>query len=280
MDEILVNTAATLSVDFSAGAADGSVTVTVTRDDGTVLVNAATAVHGAAGSYSYALAPVSEIDQLTIRWAGSWGGVAQSVTTYAEVVGGLLFTLAELRDFGDGKLASSSEYPDSLLIAKRADVTGLFEQVCAVSFIPRYAKDTLEGRNRRVLRLAHRRPNRLLTVTVNGTALSSNERAQLDLYPDGRIDHPAYWPANLPRRNVVVAYEHGYKIAPARIKTAALTLARYELISTDLSDRTVSLSTDLGAVRLSVPGEKYPTGIPVVDAALIRFSEAEAWNIT
>jgi hypothetical protein len=74
---------------------------------------------------------------------------------------------------------------------------------------------------------------------------------------------------------VVVAYEYGWPTPPADVSRAAMILARYELVSSDISDRMVSFSNDLGEVRLSVPGNKYPTGIPIVDATLARYDETD-----
>jgi hypothetical protein len=108
---------------------------------------------------------------------------------------------------------------------------------------------------------------------VDTVALTSPELLELDLYQWGTVRRPQGWVLGTDWRNVIVSYDHGYRHPPARISRAAMTLARYELISNDISDRMIAFDNDLGSVRLSVPGMNYPTGIPFVDATLARYSE-------
>jgi hypothetical protein len=278
--QILKNTNALLEQAFSAGDATGNVVVTVTRGDGTQLSTGNATHTGIVGSgtYTYTVAPQTELDYLTVVWAGTFGGVAQSITSYAEIVGGLLFALSDLRAFGDRTLADVTTYPDEDLREARERITDLFETVCGVSFIPRYARDTLDGYDSWNLDLYHNRPRRIIAASINGTVLSAPEIAAISLYPSGRIcrqpTQTSWWGPT--RQNVVVAYEHGWTSVPSDIARAALVLARYELVSNDLSDRMVGFDNDLGSVRLSVPGRNYPTGIPVVDATLARYDECAA----
>lgn len=273
-EHVLKNTQATLEMVFSAGYADGAVTVTVKNAAGaTVVSGAATKDLTTPGRYTYALAPQADVASLTATWSGAWGGVTQSIAADVEVVGGLLFTIAELRDFDDAKLASTTEYTAALIAEKRAEITDFFDRVCGVSFIPRYSRDVFEGDGSDSLELLHMRVTKILAVSVNGTALSAGDIAALDVYESGKLVRSVgWWPrSSSPRRNIVVEYEHGWAVPPATIAKAAKILARYELISSDIGDRTISIATELGHVRLSVPGEKYPTGIPVVDAALCQY---------
>jgi hypothetical protein len=226
-----------------------------------------------AGRYTYALQPQTDVASLTVEWAGEWAGVAQQIETAVEIVGSQLFTVAQLRDFDDRKLASTT-YSDDLLAAKRDEITDFFEQVCNVSFIRRYSRDLIAGEYRRTAYLMRRRPVKLLTVEINGQALTSDEITEIVLYDSGKIERQGPFPYNpVNGRNVIVGYEYGWPVPPARVVTAALVLARYELTTSDIGDRTLSVSNDLGVVRLSVPGEKYPTGIPVVDAELSQYDE-------
>jgi hypothetical protein len=272
-DLILKNTRAVLEITVSAGDADGAgtVTVTTTRADGTAGPSGTATNEAEPGRYTFALVPQSELDLLTVTWSGTWGASSQSLQTFAEIVGGNLFSLADLRAFGDRALANTASYPDADLRAARTRVTDLFADVCETSFIPRYGRDTLDGSGSLDLFLTRKRVSRLISITVAGVAYSAPDLALVSVYPSGRLSKTGYWTTGL--RNTVVAYEHGWPHVPADISRAAMTLARYELVESNISDRMLSFDNDLGTVRLSVPGRNFPTGIPVVDATLARYDE-------
>lgn len=272
---ILTNTQGTLDVVFDAGYADGAVTVTVTNAaGGQVTTGAATKDNTTPGRYTFALAPQTAVASLTATWAGAWGGVAQSVEIYAEIVATQLFTIQQLRDFDDQKLAATV-YTDEQLAEKRDEIHDFFERVCNVSFVRRYARDVLKGEWRRDIYLMRRRPQKILSVTVDDLALSSDDVALLTTYDSGKLERPTLWPYRpVQPRNIVVEYEYGWQQPPAKIVEAAKVLARYEIVARDVGDRTISVNTELGQVRLSVPGQNYPTGIPVVDAALAQYDES------
>jgi hypothetical protein len=272
--QILKGTNALLEQVFSAGDATGNVTVTVTRADGTTL-STGTATHGTVGQYTYVVAPQTELDYLTVTWSGTWGGVVNTITSYAEIVGGVLFPLSDLRSFGDQVLSDTVKYTDETLRESREQITDDFEDICQCSFIPRYGRDVLDGTGNCRIWLTHKRVRRIISASVDGVALS--DLTILKPYPTGRLERTnGTWGSGvLNSQNVVVAYEYGWPSPPAGISRAAKTLARYELVSSDISDRMVSFSNDLGEVRLSVPGNKYPTGIPIVDATLSRYDETD-----
>lgn len=272
---ILKNTSATLEEIFAAGAADGAVTVTITGADGTVISTGA-ATHGVGGSYTYPLAPQAELNALMITWTGAWSAVTQTVTTQAEIVGDNIFSLADLRAFGDQALANTTTYPDTTLRAARGQITDDFEDICGVSFIPRFARDTLDGTGTEQILVYKNRVNRIISASVDGVALSAGDLTNTVVRPSGLlIRKTGAWNWGFGGRNVIVSYEHGYTQPPAGISNAAKLLARYQLVSSDVTDRMVSFSNDLGQVRLSVPGTNYPTGIPTVDATLGRYGALE-----
>jgi hypothetical protein len=270
-EHILKNTSATLRITFSAGDADAGVTITVTRADGTAIATNAATTDSGVGVYTYVLPVQSELDSLTAVWTGAWSGITQSITTYAEIVGGTLFTLADLRAFGDKALVSPTTYPDTDLRAARDRITDLFERVCRASFIPRFYRETLDASGNLRMWLSKKRVTRLISVTVDGTA---QDLSLISVYNTGRIERDA-WFSSSNRRSVVVAYEYGWPSPPPDIQRAAMTLARYELVTNDISDRMIAFENDLGSVRLSVPGRNFPTGIPIVDATLARYDETE-----
>lgn len=273
---ILTNTQAELEIVFDAGYADAAVDIAIVDAHGRQVVASTPATKDDAtdGRYTYELAPQADVASLTATWSGMWGGVEQSIETTVEVVASQLFALNALRSFDDKALGSDSQYPDDELAAKRDEITDFFEQVCNVSFVRRYARDVVAGEWRYHTYLLQRRPQKILAISVNGVALSDDEIAAITLYDSGKVMRSTPWPWNpVSPNNVVVEYEHGWKVPPAKIVEAAKILARYELVTNDIGDRTLSINTELGQVRLSVPGQNFPTGIPIVDAALAQYDE-------
>src|SRR2546421_1634830 len=148
MDRVLQNTAAVIQNTFYV---DGvptdatAVTVTITRDDGTILVNAGATVHGTTGVYTYTLttAHTGLLDSLTAAWTGTIGGVAQTVKTYVEIVGGFLFSIADAR--ARSTLADTVTYPTANIVAARTWAETEIQNACGISFVPRYASEVLNG---------------------------------------------------------------------------------------------------------------------------------------
>jgi hypothetical protein len=268
VDHVLRHTRAVVSVTFSAGNADGAVTVTVVDAGGrSVATGNATSV--GAGSYTFAIDPQPEVAELSITWAGSWGGSAQSIASQVEIVGGYLFTLAQARAY-DAELANTTKHPDAEIRERRAGITDFFEQFCGISFVPRYARDVLDGDCD--LWLTHWPVTKLLAASIDGVALTGGELAVATVYPHGRLYRSAGWWTTNPRQ-AVVEYEHGMAAVPWDIHQAALVYLRYTLTPSNLSERTMSVSNELGTVRLAVANEKYPTSIPAVDAALLNHKQ-------
>lgn len=278
-DHVLKNTQTTLEITFTAGAATGTVTYAVTDANGDAVASG-NATHGTGGAYSFVLAPQDTVKSLTIVWTGTWQAVSQSITTYAEIVGGHLFTIAEARAFDGAALASDTVYTDAAIREARAGIADFFEDCTGVSFIPRYRQDTLDAPGTPDLWLTRKQVRSLIACSTNGTALTTDELAAVKVYEYGKLYRPTgAWPYTgwpgawswQSRQSIVVEYEHGYQAVPWEIHQAALTYLRYVLVSSDISDRAISVTNDMGQFqRLSIPSMRYPTGIPIVDAALNR----------
>lgn len=283
MIEILEHTQATLDIVFSAGYADGTVTITITDANGTVVVNAANATKDltATGRYTYNLAPQPQLAWLVATWSGTFAGVAQSISTGAgqndgtpaevQVCGGHLFTISQLRALGDAALSNSTTYPDETLIDARSRVTTLFEDFCGIAFVPRYGRCKLDGNWRQTVWLPNGRISALTSVTIDGTALTTDQLTLTAFYPSGQIYRWGWWPITYLPQNIVVEYEHGYPYTPQDLARAAMIQARYELGVTEFDQRATSHQTELGLTRIAQPDEDHPTGIPWVDATLLRY---------
>lgn len=288
MIEILVNTQATLDMIFSAGYTDAvNPSVTITDQDGaTVSTGTSTKDNTVTGRYTYVLPPQTQLMWLVATWTGVWGGVTMSISTGAgqndgtpaeiQVAGGHLFTIRELRAFGDAALSNTTTYPDETLIDIRSRVTVLFEDYCDVAFVNRYGRYTTAGGWDNPLWLPDKKLNRIRSVTVDGVALGAGDLAQLVVDPDGAVYRNGYWGfwSGMTPQNIVVSYEHGWTATPEPIARAAMILARYEATMTNqLADRMITMQNEFGIIRQALPGPNSPTGIPIVDATLNRYRE-------
>lgn len=281
IDQILRNTGAQLSNTFyvngAAQDADGAVTVVATSADGTELANEQADDDVASdGKYEWTMPPQADLTRLTMKWTGTFSGTQVTATTYAEIVGGFLFTLAEARAFKTS-LANEVKYPNSTIIDVREEIAQLFENFCRVSFIPRYRRDVLDGDGKRAIYLPRREVRTIQSLTEDGTALTDG--TDYYSYENGRL---ARWNAtwsNLTPKNVVVDYEHGFEIPPGPIVRCALIVLEDLIVGSDIFNRAVSQTDEAGTIRLSYADDarNRPTGIPWVDARLNEY--LDVWGV-
>lgn len=267
---VLRNTSALPEVSFYVDGdlqdADGDVTVTITRADGTALATDAATTNASTGVYQYVLTPQADLDELELVWTGNFDGVEQSVTTEAEIVGRHLFTEAQARAWDNAALGNTATYTDSGIADARDRITDLLELHTGVSWIPRYGQATLDGEGLGEAWLPHLHVNRILSVTVAGTAWTQPEIDALHTYASGGVVREyTGWPAGF--RNVVVEYEHGYERAVDGVDRIALLWLRNTLVPSNFDDRALSMTDASGETyRLSIPSVQYPSGLPEVDA--------------
>jgi hypothetical protein len=134
VDRVLRNTAANIQATFALDGvptdAVGTVTVTVTRADGTVIVNAQAADKpaGTTGVYQYPLTPTHTalLDTLTATWTGTISGVAQTVQTVVEVAGGFAFSVAQARSVRP--LDNATTYTTARIVEMRTLVEDALER--------------------------------------------------------------------------------------------------------------------------------------------------------
>lgn len=283
--QILRGTSATLSATWEVDGAvvdPGEVTVTITRADGTAIVtDAATEGTGAAArTYQLTASDTALLDRLTATWGSPALG---TMTTEVEVVGDLLFTVAQARAFGDKALAKTGAYPAADIEAARARITDTLQSICGVAFVPRYTREVLNGPGLDTLFLS---TTRLLAVrsveTRSGstwTPWDAGTVAALPFEAWGQIvSEGSLFDAG--RRNIRVGYEHGYERCPEEIRRAALILARNQLVESNFSDRATGYSSAEGTFSIGQAGTQQNqfsafryTGYPEVDAILNRYVE-------
>jgi hypothetical protein len=204
-------------------------------------------------------------------WSYVAGNVAQTATTWFEAVGQHLFTLPEARAFDNGAMADPNRYPDRVLREGRDLVTEHLEHLCGVAFVPRGVRATLDGTNEAGVWLPHVHTTQVVSARIDGTDLTDTEYV---ITTTGFLERVGgqVWPSG--SQNVTVDYIYGHITPPEPIKRAALVLLRNRLVASNIDDRAVAFTDELGTRQLAVAGRRgQPTGIPDVDAAIAQYSE-------
>lgn len=196
-----------------------------------------------------------------------------------------IFTVTEAREFkyqGQTPLDSETAYPDELIAAAAERITADFARICGVAFEPTTVTDEVfDGPGDGPLLLPH---TRVTVVSAAGyraygetawTAFTAGELAALELDSEAGLLYRVgtRWPCG--SRRLRVTYTHGYATPPAPIVRAALILAVEELRGSNLSPRQTQQTNEIGTFNLAVPGwrDNQWYGLPIVDAALARYSE-------
>jgi hypothetical protein len=254
---------------------DGAPTVGITKADGSVLVPAGTATtSGGAGVRRYALAAQPEVNRLKATWTGA----TQTVVTWIEVVGALLFTLAAAKAFDGGAIMEASNTPavtDQDILDARAQITDDFATILTFSPVPRFCREVLNGEGDPTVLLAEHKAHRVIAASIDGTALSADELA--DLHVESRVltrKTLGAWPRGV--GNVTVEYVHGDQRVDGSTARAALIVAKSQLVRSDVTDRATSLAgpeggtTFLSTAGRPVGGDVQWYGLPLVDSVLNR----------
>lgn len=264
MERTLQSTPVTISQSWEVDGTivdPGTVTVTITRADGTTLVaNAATAGTGATPrTYTLTQAETAQLDNLTFTWVSATRGTLRSLV---EITGGYLFSVSQARQaIGDPALSAAS------ITEARVYAEVELERAVGYALVPRYARDTVSAAGTRApLRLPrwYARAVRAVTVKRPGgsdTILSAADIALLTLDVRTLAGYP--WPAG--RSNVIVGYEHGRDAPPPGATRAALALAMSYLgvgSTSGVDPRAESIVTVDGTVRLrAADGEFAAPGV-------------------
>ncbi len=140
------------------------------------------------------------------------------------------------------------KYATAQIIAMRTLVEESLEDACGVAFVPRYRREIVSGRGTTQIVLSQPRVTEIRSVTLDGVAVTPLAAPSAQ----GVSYMPAGWAQG--RGNYVVAYEHGYPFAPARVKYAALRLAKRWMVDSPVDERATSVSTEDGTFSLVTPG--------------------------
>lgn len=228
----------------------------------------------ATGTYLLNLpAALATLDTYDVTWHLGDGSLRYS---QFEMVGGFLFTIADIRAF-DATLANATNYPAQKITDVRDAVEETFEheQVGRVAFRLRGSRDKLDGTGTDTVILNHVEPTAVISAKVNTIAFTSPELADLRLYATGKVtrDQLGAWGHGVD--NVEVFYTHGLITPPAPIHIAAMRFARYLLVEAafGISERSSGVFTEGGlGYRLTIAGRDGWTGLPFVDSVLKQYS--------
>lgn len=259
-----------------SGADPGTVTVTVTRSDGTaVATNAATSGAGV-NPRTYQVTATSQLDQLTAAW--SIAGVVVH-RTMIDIVGGVYATLTEIRGVEDS-LGDVGADQRADLIRARNEVEEMFERACGhvLSFVPRYSirQSTVVGNAGAILPHAFVTAIRSVSYTDRlGAVVPVNIAGGFTIYPDRTFGlNTGWWPSC---ERILVGYEHGMTAPPDDVKRAAIHAVRRQanMARSGVDSRAISYQGPTGEIqRFPTPGlGPWVTGVPEIDEVLEWYRE-------
>lgn len=256
-------------------------TVTVTDEDGNTLSSgAATVVGGGTGllRYTPTAAAMANVNRLTVSWASVVLGAdtAITLTSYAEVVGDMLFTEAEARQFDGGSMSEANGYTDEEIRRGHDAVMDEFERILRFPLGRRYYRDVVDGTGRSKLRLPRNEVRTIRQVqkrtagTQTWTSFTAAELLEVVSTSWGLLEREGGGEWESGTRNYRVSYEAGRPIEGAA-RLHALRVLRHQLVPSALPDRALFQTNELGQFRLAVAGDSgHWFGIPDVDAWLLR----------
>jgi len=229
--------------------------VTIINDAGTVLASGASAVttpNPSEFTIDIDTSMTTQLDRLTLVW--SHAGISPTTTT-VEVVGGLLFSVEQLRAM-DPQLQDATAFPTTAILNVRTEVEQALERHLGYALVPRFTHRAVSPGDHVQLHPF------LRSIRSASSAGSSVDVSGLTFRPGGVVTGYTFSsPAS-------IAYEHGLDGGDMDATRAALMLAKAWLLSGPIDDRTTVLaSPDAGITQtLAVPGRGGSIfGIPSVD---------------
>jgi hypothetical protein len=243
----------------------GTVTVTIaSQRTGSQLVSGVAASGTGTAGRTLVLTPsqTSALDYYTISWTSSEDGSV--LTTYADIVGGFLFSVAQAR--ARSPLGDTTNYPTEAILYYRTLAEAALEDICGVAFVPRFSQTKARIVGAGMLEVSRRYLTNVVNVytTTNDGLQVLPTLSGLRIENGGTIWMPAYW--NFWAMPIVVAYEHGYNETPFRVSRAALELAKRWLIESPWDERmTMFRSREGGEVDI-LTAQQDPFDIPEVVA--------------
>lgn len=275
MQRVLVGTGASAEVTFYLNGTptdtDSPPTYRVLNGESEEVAAGTGTPTGSPGVYTASLgAAGDQLDNLTVEWSATVGGNAATLTQLVEVVGGHIFSIADARRVRP--FSSEEAWPEPLLRDMRVLVEQALEDACGRAFVPRYARERIDGWGRELV-LGFPDVRRLRKLTVDGTPLTADELAEVIVTPEGTLYRPSGFPEG--RANIEAVYEHGMSAAPGRVPLAAIKVLRQLAVDSPVSDRAVSLTNEDGTyssfVVAGVRGAAF--SVPEANAVVSHYRE-------
>lgn len=250
----------------------GTVTVGVTRSDGTVVVAAGTATGGSLltpRTVALTAAQTATVDVLTATWKVSTTTVA---TTSVDVVGGFYFTSTDLRG-AQPSLGDPSKDPTLSLLSVRDEVETFFESQLGISCVPRLSVvDTFSYGNVAVTGLYFLRAVRWARLWTSNTTYTDLDAAELAGFPQSDPGLVCRTSGSWSGR-VQMGVEHGLDAPPHDVLTAAMRWARVvaqrkRAGTVERAQVVVSEGTYMGPRAAGT--QQKPTGYEDIDEVLRR----------
>lgn len=240
----------------------GTVTVAITRDsDGTAVTTGSAVGEGAYRTFALTSTQTLSLDKFTILWTGSDGSLLK---TYAEIVGGFLFTVARART--RSPLQDTDQYPTESILYYRTLAEIALEDICAQAFVPRYSRSVAKINGAKLF-VPRRKVTKVVQIT---TATDQGPQALPTLAGVRILNGGVIWMPNiwswfsLP---ITVAYEHGVEEADPRVARAALELARRWLVESPWDERMTGYrQRDGGELSILTANNRDPFDLPEVVA--------------
>lgn len=189
------------------------------------------------------------------------------------------FTTDEFRSLM-ADMNDEAKYPDIKIETARDAVEALIEDKCETSFIERTVTETVDGSGNTNIVLSSPYIQSVTTVVIDGVTQS----AYTYTFADGTLQRrttgsytPVPWVCGV--RNITVTYQAGYSTAcPNDLKLAAMEATRDKVLkltnrNNKPTSRAVSQTNEFGGItQFSVAADDKPTGIPDVDATIMRWA--------
>jgi hypothetical protein len=245
----------------------GDVTVTINseRSAAALITGASASGTGVAGR-TYTLTPsqTQSLDFLTVQWTS--GTDNSALTTYAEVVGDYLFTVARART--RSPLQDTANYSTESILYYRTLAEMALEDICGVAFVPRFSRDKAYIASAGMLQVNRRKVTSVLDIytAINNGYQALPNLSGLRIESGGMIFMPAIW--NFWAMPIEVSYEHGYKFVPPRVSRAAIELARRWLVESPWDERMTKFRSREGGEVDILTALSDPFDIPEVVAVV------------
>lgn len=263
--------------DGTLATADVSTSVAVSVLDGNgTEISTGTATEESTGVYAYTLLHRDTLDVLTVEFSATLDGEQHTHREHVRLQDRRLVPLSVLRSDENLSLLDVDEFLRVVDSTEDA-ITD------ALGFSPVIVGDRLLLRSPGALALRFpqaRYPAEVYTLTQNGDVIDTADVT----VEDGSLTRDSYgysdflsggpggrtpWPAAVYESHL----SHGWQETPADLQRAAESLAKYLAQTSNYPDRAKRVMTEQTDIWLSSPGPDAPTGLPEVDAVLVRYRE-------